>query len=198
MIPMNCTGDVGGGSSVAQSGCFSFSGVGEAGAWLSSRRVSGRAEVVSIADSWSREVGGAEVGEAGGGGCSNESGVTAIPRRSKVRTQRMPSEVTKLLNKRSRGQYHYTQKTSNQLETKALQLRDSGISVHNVQDIHSAQPIKNFTTMDQHYSMALSDSSPLQTCLEEARIASAEMPTATVSGQWTCVLVHEQATARLM
>lgn len=80
---------------------------------------------------------------------------------------------------------------------KALQLRDSGISVHNVQDIHNAQPIK-IMTKAQHYSMALSGSSPLQTCLEEARIASAEMPTATVSGLWTYVLVREQVTVRLM
>jgi len=72
LIPISCTGDdTGGGPSVESSDCFSFSGViGE----------SGSAEVISIVDSWSREVGRADAGKAGEDGCSNGSGVTTIPR----------------------------------------------------------------------------------------------------------------------
>lgn len=62
--------------------------------------------------------------------------------------------------------------------------------------IYITQPIKTFTTTAQHYWVALSGSSLLQTCLE-ARIVSVGMLTATVSDQWTYVLPHEQAKATL-
>ncbi len=87
MIPISCIGDdIGGDSSVEPSDCFSFSGVMTgSGGWTSSRRESGRAEVISIVDSWSRDVGRADVGKAGEGGCSNGSGVATIPRDELVR-----------------------------------------------------------------------------------------------------------------
>ena len=87
MIPINCTGDdIGGVPSVEPSNWFSFSGVtGESGGWASSRCKSGTAEVISIVDPWSREVGRADVGKAGEDGCSDESGVAAIPRDELVR-----------------------------------------------------------------------------------------------------------------
>jgi hypothetical protein len=82
LIPISCTGDdIAGGPSVEPSDWFSFSGVtGESGGWASSRRKSGRAEVISIVDPWSREVGPTNVGKPGEDGCSNGSGVATIPR----------------------------------------------------------------------------------------------------------------------
>jgi hypothetical protein len=86
LIPINCTGDDIGVPSVEPSNWFSFSGVtGESGGWASSRCKSGTAEVISIVDPWSREVGRADVGKAGEDGCSDESGVAAIPRDELVR-----------------------------------------------------------------------------------------------------------------
>jgi hypothetical protein len=87
LIPISCTGDdIAAGPSVEPSDSFSFSGVtGESGGWASSGCKSGRAEVISIVDSWSREVGRADVDKAGEGGCSIGSGVATIPRDEIVR-----------------------------------------------------------------------------------------------------------------
>lgn len=83
MIPINCTGDdidIAGAPSVEPPDSFSLSGVtGESGGWASLRCESGRAEVISIVDPWSREVGRADVDKAGEDGCSDGSGVATIP-----------------------------------------------------------------------------------------------------------------------
>jgi len=71
---MNCTEvEVGGGDpSVRPSACFSFSAVITApGASVSSRCVSGMAEVISIVDSWSRDVGRAGAGRVGEDGSTD-------------------------------------------------------------------------------------------------------------------------------
>lgn len=80
MIPISCTGDdITGGPSAEPSDSFSFSDVtGESGGWASPTCESGRAEVISIVDPWSREVGRADVDKEGEGGCSNGSGVGTI------------------------------------------------------------------------------------------------------------------------
>lgn len=117
MIPINCTGDdIAGGPSAEPSDWFSFSGVtGESGGWASSKCKSGRAEVISIVDPWSRELGRADVGKAGEGGCSNESGVATIPRdelalafegRLRLQSFRLQGDGScscELMTKRSRG-----------------------------------------------------------------------------------------------
>lgn len=93
MIPINCTGDdTGGGLSVEPSDCFSSGVIGESGGWASSRCESGRAEVISIVDSWSREVRRVDVGKTGEDGYSDGSGVATIAQDELVRNQELAFE----------------------------------------------------------------------------------------------------------